>query len=250
MVNPLLLFGRKRLVPGYTAYWDCTKVSGQTLPDQSGKGYTGTLGSTSGSDANDPTAGTTGLTFDGGDYVTVGSVGVIGTISFVFYSPGVNAGTSGYPLCNFITSSDTTHFAWIWFGVFSSGPDNEIVTLTTHDGVTQKYSYFAATSGGITAGWHVLTLSWNGTYYDIYLDGDKKTIIDEPIGAGHPAQVTATNLILGARQYNNSIVATALVDTSIIGAAIVYPTGLTSTQLSKNREYWKAKFTPLGVTLP
>jgi hypothetical protein len=52
------------LVPGAVAYWDCTQVVGQVLPDLSGNGNHGQLGSTPGADTNDPN----GMTLSGDDY--------------------------------------------------------------------------------------------------------------------------------------------------------------------------------------
>ena len=37
----------------------------------------------------------------------------------------------------------------------------------------------------ITAGWHIFTFNWNGSDYDIWVDGDKKTTYARGGGSGH-----------------------------------------------------------------
>ena len=54
-----------------TGWWKFDDGSGQVLTDYSSGGHDGELGSTSGSDANDPTWSSTGLTFGADDYLTV-----------------------------------------------------------------------------------------------------------------------------------------------------------------------------------
>ena len=51
--------------------WLFDDGSGQVLTDTSGNGNHGQLGATSGVDATDPTWVTEGLSFDGGDYITI-----------------------------------------------------------------------------------------------------------------------------------------------------------------------------------
>jgi hypothetical protein len=65
------------IVPdGLIAEWRFDSGAGQTLIDASGNGHHGQLGSTAGTDVNDPTWGSLGLSFDGVNDYVVAPVGI------------------------------------------------------------------------------------------------------------------------------------------------------------------------------
>lgn len=70
----LLIQKRKTGIPivqaGLVAYYRFDEASGQALTDRSGNGLNGTLGSTAGTDTNDPSWVSAGLSFTTDDYVS------------------------------------------------------------------------------------------------------------------------------------------------------------------------------------
>jgi len=63
---------------GSVAEWRFDQGAGQVLTDHTGNGHHGRLGSTTGVDAADPAWTAQGLSFDGGDFVEHGPVGISG----------------------------------------------------------------------------------------------------------------------------------------------------------------------------
>ena len=69
---------------GLIAEWRFDNGAGQVLTDYSGNGRHGTLGATSGAAADDPTWTAQGLSFDGGDFVSLPSLPAIYGFDIVF----------------------------------------------------------------------------------------------------------------------------------------------------------------------
>ena len=63
---------------GLVTEWRFDEGAGQVLTDHTGNGHHGRLGSTTGADAADPAWTAQGLSFDGGDFVEHGPVGISG----------------------------------------------------------------------------------------------------------------------------------------------------------------------------
>src|SRR5919106_1594021 len=63
---------------GLVAEWRFNEGAGQVLTDFTGNGHHGQLGTTAGADAADPIWTAQGLSFDGGDFVDCGNVGISG----------------------------------------------------------------------------------------------------------------------------------------------------------------------------
>ena len=232
----------KCLVPGAIAYWDCTQLSpdGQTLYDQSGNGYHGTLGSTPGVDTNDPVPGPTGLTFDGDDYVALPLIPSIGAAQVVFYiaAPVTAASDPQYVLG--VSVPGPSDFGGIVLGSITGGLADEIVTVVQTGGTAARSAWCSA-SGSVAAGWHVLTAAWSGAQYDIILDGAALPITN----TGTPTILTPTAAPYLGRAYSTF----GYYLTGIIAAARLYPSGLSAAQAAQNRAYWRAWGRPKGIIL-
>jgi hypothetical protein len=220
------------LVPGAVAYWDCTQVVGQVLPDLSGNGNHATLGSTAGADTNDPTAGPIGLTFDGDDRVNCGLP------NRIFAAPGS-------PFSVVIAHSavsDGTIIARCGAGAVGTRQFQYYLSGASTLSINLRGTITAVYSGAATlASPHAITITWDGTTATAYADG---TPI--PLGVGAAVEEATESLLIGAR--TSAAPAGGL--GGRIHAAAVYPVGLSAAQVAQIHRYLTAKFAPLGVALP
>jgi len=85
----------------------------------------------------------------------------------------------------------------IWFGNFTSGATDETILLYQHSQGSSNMTYIRDTAD---SNFHNLSVNWNGSNYDMYLDGIEKTIY--PGTEGHLSQININHLNLG--RSNNS----------------------------------------------
>jgi hypothetical protein len=83
---------------GLVAEWRFDEGSGQVLTDYTGNAHHGQLGSITGADAADPTWTAQGLSFDGGDFVDCGTLGIAGTQPRTLIYVGRSSGTGSTQL--------------------------------------------------------------------------------------------------------------------------------------------------------
>lgn len=75
--------------------------------------------------------------------------------------------------------------------------------------LNESFHIWSATAGGYMTynqtpapiGWHHLSFNWNGSYYDIWLDGVKTVVYGHPSGHAKLAQITS--LTIGGDPYSN-----------------------------------------------
>jgi hypothetical protein len=233
VVNKLLLMKRKGLVPGAVAYWDCTQVVGQVLPDLSGNGNHATLGSTTGADTNDPTAGPTGLTFGGDDFVTHPTIsfaeGATHTYMAVVRWPG-NAPTDYVAPFGDRSSAQST--------VYIAGPGGaQYLRFTPAAGA--RATSTVSTSALFSGGYH--TVAWTMSplgLLTIYIDGS----------LGGTVQTPSSSMVYNSIGSGYTVLTYSWIG-DICGVAI-HPTEASSPQVAQNHAYFRAKFAPLGVILP
>jgi hypothetical protein len=214
------------LVPGAIAYWDCTQVVGQVLPDLSGNGNHGQLGSTAGADTNDPTAGATGLVLTSDDYIksAISSLPPPFSITILFSmanpAPGATAFLIGLP------SDSGRSFA------FSAGAGAVLHcgTSAARRGVT------------IPAGTSLLTVTvpTDASEVKCYLGAVDATLDN----SGDYWGGSGSTLYIGARSGLSPI------PSATIHAFKIHPFTLSAAQIAQNHAYFRAKFAPLGVILP
>ena len=240
MVNKLLLMKKRGLVPGAIAYWDCTQVVGQVLPDLSGNDNHGQLGSTAGADTNDPTPTQQGLTFGGDDRVRCGpgadgtadrgvTVQIVAATSSsatvrqtVISKSGAAPTGSGYMIQR--NNLDPTH----WRAYIYDGTGNRVIPdVVGHPDGT--YGMISVAVDGTTA--RVYSGSTPGT----------------PVSCVGYTPAPLLETVIGALSTDASAPLNA---GSVVVCGMVYPFALTSAQIAQNHAYFKAKFAPYGVILP
>jgi hypothetical protein len=161
--------------------------SGQTVSDSSGNGNDCRLGSTAGSDANDPTRIGEGLQFDGGDFVdclrtSFGSTSLFaqGTERFTVQVVGLQPADA---TSMFVARSSGTQTT---FEVGSQAGNGVAATLRGSSTIIQTPTP--------TSQWHLWTVRWDGSA----ASGRQDHGSDVALGTGSGANGTE-NLAIGAR---------------------------------------------------
>jgi hypothetical protein len=208
---------------GLVAEYRFNEGSGQILYDYSGNNNHGMLGSTTGSDTNDPTYTREGASFTTDDYIACPNISTINTTITVFYTPQITTATGSGTLFSFTTGATT--FGGIMFSAGTSAWEDEVITYFNNGGKT------AYRAGTVAAGWHILVTRWNGTKYDLILDGvNLVTSVD-----GTPALVTdGTAYKIGTRS------TPAVYLSGVVAFHAVYNRSITDAEESRNRAYLKS----------
>ena len=211
--------------------------SGQTVSDSSGNGNDCRLGSTAGSDANDPAWISEGLQFDGGDFVDCLRTSFGGTSLFAQGAESFTAQVVG------LQPADATSM----FLARSGGAQ------TTFEVGSQAESGVRATLRGTsttiqtptpTSQWHLWTLRWDGSAAGGRLDHGG----DVTLGSGSGTN-SAENLAIGARSISSGGT-DFLPNGSKVALVLVYDRALQDAEMRRQycaiREYVGAK----SVVLP
>lgn len=211
--------------------------SGQTLSDSSGNGNDCRLGSTAGSDANDPTRISEGLQFDGGDFVDCLRTSFGSTSLFAQASESFTAQVVG------LQPADATSM----FLARSSG------SQTTFELGSQTGSGVRGTLRGTsttiqtptpTNQWHLWTVRWDGSAASGRVDHGS----DVALGAGSGTNGTE-NLAIGARSISTGG-ADFLPNGSKVAIVLLYERALANAEMRRQycaiREYAGGK----SIALP
>ena len=86
----------------------------------------------------------------------------------------------------------------IWFGSFSGAADDETILLYQNVQSLDNLTYIKDIGD---SNFHNLTINWNGSQYDMYLDGTSRTTYTGHVG--HLAQFDLNHIYLG--RSNNSV---------------------------------------------
>ena len=139
------------------------------------------------------------MAFDGvDDSVATGYTGAVTSLS-LWFKPDATITTSSFSGA-LIGFQDGLHYAGIYLGDFTSGINNELITVATNS--TTNKSYYAQAAGTINTDWHHLAISHNGTQYNIYLDNINVFTANY---LGDVALITATRGDIGSRVLGASI---------------------------------------------
>jgi hypothetical protein len=232
------------IVPaGLIAEWRFNSGSGQTLIDYSGNGHHGRLGSTTGSDVNDPVWNAQGLSFDGvNDYVALPSLPSIGALDIVFRPTStVNSTAASMALFSNIGA------AGVLLGSSTALLTNEIVTIheSGAEGYASPNKRAAWTSGSeiISAAWHLLQLDYDPALaqrWHIRLDGvDKQNAaVSVPVAFLPGVGRLGANVSAAGTPYNGTI------------AYVIAYSGRFLADRDTNRTALTAFLAPRGITLP
>jgi hypothetical protein len=228
---------------GLAAEWRFDAGAGQTLTDYQG-GHHGTLGATSGVAADDPTWTAQGLSFDGGDYVTLPSLPSIRGIDIVFRPASVISSAS--PVQFLLGNVKDS-------GVLSLGSATALLTneIVCHqvqqaDGYSNDWRVgWSHPSDTVAAGWHLLQTDARAApeHWNIVLDGVEKANVI----AGTPQD----DFLPGAWAIGSRAGAALGIDpyAGVIAYLIFYGIPRTSEQQAQNRAALTAILAARGITL-
>lgn len=224
------------LVPGAVAYWDMTQVVGQVLPDLSGNGNHGTLGSTAGVDTNDPTTGPTGLTFDGDDLLRCGDVlGENAPYTIIVVASTDIAGSRCY--ASRLTGETRNKYGMAFLHASSSTPNYLKFYHMSPTGTRAEVLLAAPVTVGAA---EMYTAVYDGETIRVYTGDSASAPVTAPY---YPA--TAQQFTLGRYSY-----ADAVGHAGTFHACRILPRALSPSEIAQEYRALKAKFAPLGVVLP
>lgn len=215
---------------GLTAEYRFNEGAGTILHDYSGNNYHGIFGDGSDPTTDNPTWIASGLSFDGGDFVTIGAIAGnnIKTIQIAFYvASAVGALTTGMDIIA------TPGF--IGLGAITSSLTDEIITVGD---ATAGRSAWCDAAGTVPAGWNIIDITWSGAQYNIWLNGAAKPITVY----GTPVVLNSTSVYLGQNAAGSARF------TGYEGYATIYNRSLIESELAHNRKYIKKAMQSRGAT--
>ena len=205
--------------------------------------WTDLAGSNNGTLTNGPTfdSGYGGsIVFDGSDdLVEFGNTGIeIKCMNCWFYlNSGVTSATSRFGLLTFDTtgvSSDPQ--GGCTFGAATGYATDETFTMLDGTGAGDYGRTYIRDN--IPAGWNNIVMNWNGSTYDIWLNGSSKTTYTGTDNNAAVALITSNDLALGGSFWKSG-------DTLFNGkwaSFSIYTKTLTSTEISQNYNALKRRF--------
>jgi hypothetical protein len=225
-----------------------TVIDGLTLAVDAGstRSYSGSgttwedlVGSNNGTLTNGPTfdSGNGGsIVFDGtDDYVPFGNTGltlkainilcyfnieITSTISTIFgpfrYNSGLQDGIALGPASGYLV--------------------NETLTMVTRIGTSGQNYQRTAISDNIPSGWNNIVFNWNGSNYDIYLNGDQKTVFSGTSPSGHVSLITSAEFSLGKGDTPSSYFPGKIANT------FLYSQSLSNAEIIQNYNAQKSRF--------
>ena len=208
--------------------------SGQVLPDEAGLSP-GQLGSTTGSDVTDPAWTSSGLHFDGGDYVMLpNSIWAGGAFTLLFVG-NWNAVASTYFYSEGNSGSDSNP---IW----AIGPQNDGTALfyfANDAGVNTIFK--VATGTPFDGNFHSLAYSWSGTTLKCYIDGTQTDSNNYTPGTATLNKSTIGEV--GRITYGSGA-------TGTLAAMTRHQRVLTDSEIAMIHAYYRQQLAQVGVTLP
>jgi hypothetical protein len=229
------------LQEGLVAEWRFNDGAGQTLTDYKG-GFHGVLGSSPAAAANDPTWTAQGLSFDGGDFVTLSAVPAFQGIDIVF-RPASMITTSTTAQNLFSTRSDSGFL----LGSFTSGLSNEVLGLQqqTIDGYAAAHRRGWTGAGQtISASWHLLQADSRpaNQYWNLVLDGTEKD--------NASANAPQPTFLAGIAKIGNRADSGGLLFAGAMAYILLYGSSRTNQQQAQNRAALTAVLAARGIILP
>ena len=220
----LLLFGGgvpAIVTDGLVAEYRFDDGSGETLADYGGSGYDLQLGSTSGSDTNDPSWVTAGLSFTTDDYC------------FRNTTPAVSQPNTIVVCANL----ELPATAYVFDG---SGAPRQIFESHSTDKIGQYAGSFvySAAGQGYTTGWKIYTFVFSGA-------SSKGYISNTEVISGDPGAGGLGGLTIGCVSAKSS-----LFITGVVGYFIIYNKALDSDERAQNALALTAIMAGRGITVP
>jgi hypothetical protein len=227
---------------GLVAEWRFNDGAGQVLADHSGHGHHGQLGSTTGADAADPTWTAEGLSFDGGDFVHIGStLPAISGIDIVFKANSIVTPASS-PMFLIVNKADSG----VALGNVTSILTNEIIAIQQNPADSYAASHrvgWTAVGGSLSNLWHLVQLDRRAATNDwnIVLDG---TEVDNAVANAPVPAFLAGTWRMGANGVPTRFFLGRL------AYVVLYGTARTNEQQAQNRAALTSILTGRGIALP
>ena len=227
---------------GLVAEWRFDEGAGQVLGDHTGNGHHGQLGSTTGADAADPSWTAQGLSFDGGDFVSIPTLPAIYGIDVVFKpTSAVTTSSARMDVLSNINDSGLT------LGPCTGNLSNEFITIKQEPaaGYSTAHRRARTQAGGSisNSSWHLLQCDVRAAtqYWNIVLDG---TEID------NATVNTPTQFLSGFWTMGKAAHASAQFYNGEVAYVIFYGSARTNEQQAQNRQVLESLLTSRGITLP
>lgn len=210
-------------------------LRGQILYDYSGKSYHGQLGSTTGSDTNDPTWTGQGLSFDGNDFCIM-PVPFDVNGDWTIYWVAKRDGTSSSSECVFSWGTLTATVPYLQ--VYKSTSDNWAAYITNDAGLGFNIVSVSASK----TGFRMLCLKKSGTVCTL------RDLATGEVATMSALSGTFTILVatLGAKRINT----TSLYLTGEIASYLPYNRATSNAEDNRNYAALKSMLAPVGVVLP
>jgi hypothetical protein len=224
------IVGHPTLTDNLTSYWKFDdNLATTNVIDSHGSNP----GTTSGANTADLT--TTGIiesafAFDGvNDVVSFGSMGTVGTINFWFYTP-VTFGTDGTDTQGVVGSlKGSENSGGLLMGTVTGGVANEMLymTISSGGGTAFYWTYldFGLANNYFPAGWHMISIRWNGSLYQAQIDASG-WVDRTKRGTPSDTQQTVTNFTIG--RYT----ASSLFSDLTFDEVGIWSTGLTDAEIA------------------
>lgn len=161
------------------------------------------------------------------DYVKANSAasGTLGTACFWAYSP-VTIDSSTTSMVAFDANANVGEGS-VYFGGWTGVVAGEVLSI----GMQTPTAWRVYTTSAISAGWHYITLTWNGSAYAFYIDGSAQSTLIY----GTPAAISMTTFVVGARMDDGSTAFTPFAGN--LANVAVWNRALTSDEI--NSIMWK-----------
>jgi hypothetical protein len=242
MALPTPLLVRDRIVRrGLVGDYRFNERTGGTLYDWSGKGNHGTLGT----GAAAPTWTSQGLSFDGGDYVTLPNLSDSTNQISVFCAVAAPAGQS---FSGIVSHWDTSSLrAWL---LAINDVAGKVGALVSDNGTTtagHRKQYYTQ-SAFLTAAsvWRYIGFTFDAQNLTIYSGGAAQDVTKTADDAITTIYSTSANVLIGG--YYAVGVPTAL-STETIAAVQIYNQGILPSEALQNYKYIKSALYPRGITI-
>lgn len=128
---------------------------------------------------------------------------------------------------------------FLYLGDVTGGLSNEIISIASSVGNTLTYVATTSAPSLLANTWYNLALSFNGTKYDIYLNGVSMATLATP--AGNTVPIPSVNYVaIGGRRYTG--ISWGAFFNGRIGSVLAYERSLTAAEVLANYESMKRKY--------
>jgi len=177
------------------------------------------------------------MTFDGtDDYINLAvPTGPMYCLESILYNdntiPGNDTAIGGPTTYQSLYRFNENYPMGVHFGAWTSGLTNEAIHIWSSGGAPYNATN---TRTSVPSGWHHVIFNWNGSHYDIYVDGEKQTVYSHT--DGHAKLINLTHLTVG-----NSVSPNYAFNGDV-AVTKIYNRALTASEIKSNFNAIKGRF--------